>query len=61
MVLIPRREYERLLGGQEKSNKRRLTQLDRDLAKSIAEYRVGKSIGPFDNVKDLMRSLRSRS
>ena len=52
LILIPRREYERLLNGQEKPAKRQLAELDRDLAKSITEYRAGKSYGPFENAKE---------
>ncbi len=74
LIVLPRREYEKLLHakngnhvvikrsasfkikkGQEKfSNK-----LDKDLTQALREVREGKVIGPFDNVKDLMKSLNS--
>jgi len=48
-VILPRKKYELLLRSE----------LDRDLARAIREVREGKVIGPFDNVKDLMKSLNS--
>ncbi len=60
VVILARRDYERLVRGQDVPSKRQATALDRDLGEAIAEYQVGKAIGPFDNVRDLMRSLRSR-
>jgi hypothetical protein len=49
-VIVPRKEYEVLLRSR----------LDEDLARAMLEVRQGKVIGPFDNVKDLMKSLNSR-
>mgnify|MGYP001617515880 CR=1 FL=1 len=58
LVLIPRREYEELQRGRAKT-KRKPTELDRDLDKAIKEYREGKFYGPFTNILDLMRHLKS--
>ncbi|MBI2100769.1 MAG: hypothetical protein HYT47_02015 [Candidatus Vogelbacteria bacterium] len=63
LVLIPRRDYERLLAGSNNFSsvvkpKRRLSELDKRLGEALEEVRQGKVYGPFDNVNDLMRSLR---
>jgi len=69
---LPRREYENLLrvkqnddivikhsfkvpGKQEKF----YDKLDKELTQAVREVRRGKVIGPFDNVKDLIKSLHS--
>lgn len=61
LVIIPRKEYEELLrAAAEKKKRAHATQLDKDLDESIAEYRAGKYFGPFDNARDLMKSLKSK-
>lgn len=60
LVIIPRKEYEDLLRFYKKPKKTLNEQLNKDLNKAIAEYRSGKFSGPFDNTKDLMKSLRSK-
>lgn len=34
-------------------------QLDKELTATLREVNEGKVVGPFDNVKDLMKSLKS--
>ena len=72
LIVLPRREYEKLLRiknndhitikrstsfkikkGQEKV----YDDLDKDLTKEVREYKAAKFTGPFDSVKDLMKSL----
>jgi len=56
LVLIPKKEYESLLRLRHERSAER--ELERELAVSLEEVRQGKVIGPFDNVEDLMKSLR---
>jgi hypothetical protein len=60
LVLIPRRDYERLLFGSEIITKKpkRLSELDKRLNKALEEVKRGEVYGPFDNVVALRRSLR---
>lgn len=60
LVIISRKEYEKLLRAYKKPNKTFKEQLNKDLNEAITEYRSGKFYGPFDNAKDLMKSLKSR-
>ena len=53
LVVIPRKEYEKLLSVSRKP----LSQLDRDLEEAIQEVKEGKTIGPFRSVKELKRAL----
>lgn len=72
LVVLPRREYEKLLRAQNSDNlvvKRSASfkikkgqekfyeELDKDLTRIVREVKRGKTIGPFDNVKELMKSL----
>lgn len=57
LILVPRKEYEGLL---RMASKKGYTDLDKELDRAIAEYQAGKFSGPFDNVKSLMKSLRSK-
>lgn len=57
LIVISRKEYERLLRAVKKPVKRVRTQLDKDLAKALAEVRQGKTVGPFHSVKELKKSL----
>ena len=64
LVLVPKKEYEELLGWRravKSSKKKKQTALDRSLAIALQEVREGKLSGPFDTVKDLMKSLESGS
>jgi len=53
LIILPRKEYERLF----LLAKKRHTKLDRDLDKAIEEVRQGKVIGPFNSIKSLRASL----
>ena len=56
MIVIPRKNYEELL----RTSKRKFrTELDRDLDEAIEQVKRGEMFGPFDNAKDLIKSLRS--
>lgn len=57
LIVIPREEYKKLLSIAEK---KRHTDLDRDLDKSITEYKAGKFFGPFDTVKAGLAFLKSK-
>lgn len=59
LVVIPRKEYEDYLRFRINGKTRPSKKLDRSLKKSLAELRQGKAVGPFGNVKDLMKSLRA--
>lgn len=59
LVVMPRREYEEYLRFRINGKKRPSKRLDRSLRKSLEELRQGKAVGPFNNVKDLMGSLRA--
>lgn len=74
LVVLPRRDYEALLRTQnnpitikrsasfkiKKEQEKFYEKLDKDLTEAIREVRQGKVVGPFNNVKDLMKSLNSR-
>jgi len=53
LVILPRREYEKLLSVSRKS----MSQLDSDLEEAIKEVRNGKAIGPFSSIKELKKAL----
>ncbi len=57
LILVPREEYEGLL---RLADRKKYTDLDRDLDKSIAEYRAGKAFGPFGTVKSGITFLESQ-
>jgi hypothetical protein len=74
LIVLPRKFYESLLRGQKtnqinikrdasfkikKGQEKFYNELDKDLTKAVREYKAGKFVGPFDNVKDLMKSLNS--
>ncbi|MBU1014892.1 hypothetical protein KKI17_00415 [Patescibacteria group bacterium] len=52
LVVIPRKEYEELLDTHQWKE-----ELDKDLAKSIAQYRKGQAAGPFRSAAQLKKSL----
>ncbi len=53
LVLIPRRDYERLLAMSEEKAVRD-PRIDRELAISMREYKEGKVEGPFNTVDEFM-------
>ncbi len=57
LVIIPRKEYEAILRVLRKKAR---TQLNKDLKEALKEVKRGKLIGPFENVKDLIKSLNSK-
>lgn len=54
LVLIPRVEYEKLLSISEEQ-----AELNKGIVQSLKELKEKKLVGPFNNAKDLMRSLAS--
>ena len=56
LIVIPRRDYEKLLRFLKK---RVYTSFDRDLDEAIAEVKAGEIIGPFKNAKELIKFLGS--
>ena len=54
LVVLPRSEYEKLLSVIKKDKL-----LDSGLKQALKEVRAGRVIGPFNNAKDLMKSLFS--
>ena len=57
LVVIPRKEYKKLL---DLAKKRIYTKLDKDLDQAIAEYKAGNFFGPFKTVKEGIKFLESR-
>ena len=55
LVVIPRKDYEAIL----EALKKRVF-IDKGLQEALKEVESKKIIGPFNNVKDLIKSLRSR-
>ena len=55
LILIPRRDYERLLDLKEKVKKTKI--LDRDLEKSLKEAKSRRTSGPFKTISGLIKSL----
>ena len=53
LVILPRKEYEKVL----RLARKKYTQLDRDIDESIVEYKAGKFFGPFVSVKEFKKSL----
>ena len=60
LVLIPRRDYNRLLLDSVKTLKKSIqpSGLDKRLTKALEEVKRGEIYGPFDSVTGLRRSLR---
>jgi len=58
LVLVPKKEYDTLVRIKEDAEEKRA--LDAELAIALEEVRQGKTIGPFNNVRDLMKALRTR-
>ena len=75
LVILPRSEYEALLASKNKEDQFRVKRdasfkvpkkheafydrLDKDLTKALKDVKNGKFVGPFYNIKDLMKSLNS--
>lgn len=74
-VVLPRREYENLLRAKQgndivvkrdksfkvpKRHEKFYNELEKELSESLREIKQGNVIGPFDNVKDLLKSLHSK-
>lgn len=57
LVVIPRKEYERVLRIFKKEKKTR-TQLDRDLEKALEDVKAGRLLGPFKNVKEFKNAIK---
>jgi len=57
LVVIPRKEYERVLRIFKKEKKTR-TQLDRDLEKALEDVKAGRLFGPFKNVKEFKNAIK---
>ncbi len=55
LVLLPRKAYESLL--HLASQKACSSNIDKDLAESILEYKAGKTAGPFKTIRALQKSL----
>jgi len=54
LVVIPRREYQKIL---QLLSKKIYSKLDKDLEEALIEARQGRTIGPFSSVKQLKNSL----
>lgn len=55
LIIISRKEYERVLSLARK----KYPQFDRDLDRAIEGVRQGKIIGPFNSIKSLRSSLEN--
>ena len=53
LIVIPKSEYKNLL----RRETRRVSKLDRGIAKSFKEIAQGKLVGPFSSVSALKKSL----
>lgn len=54
LVIIPRKEFEKLLRPVKKKK------LDPDLAKALADVKAGRLIGPFKNVEEFKKAIERR-
>lgn len=52
LIVIPRKEYEKFL-----RISKRYTKLDQELDESIEQVKKGQTIGPFNSIKELKKSL----
>ena len=57
LVILPRKEFDRLIRAIKKAEA--FKNLDADLKQALKEVAAGRTFGPFDNVKDLMKSLKN--
>lgn len=51
---------QRIRGNFTHFRKKTSTKLDKDLAEALREVKQGKLIGPFEDAKDLIKSLNSK-
>lgn len=73
-VVLPRREYENLLRAKQgnslivkrsisfkvpKKHEKFYDEVDKELTQAVREIKRGQVIGPFNNAKDLIKSLHS--
>ncbi len=56
LVILPRKEYEKLL---RRATKQEEPELDSDLKQALEEVKQGKLSGPFETVDELMQSLQA--
>ena len=57
LVIIPRREYEKILDlGKRKVQP--ISELDKGLEEALKEVKEGKTIGPFETVEEMIKSLK---
>ena len=61
LVIIPRRDYDRLLSDLTRGFVHRNPKIDRALAISMREFKKGKTEGPFNNTGDFMAFLSKKS
>ena len=58
LVVLPRKQYDILVRAAQSRVRSVHRGINHGLDEALEEVRQGKTIGPFDTVKDLMRSLR---
>ncbi len=56
LVILPKKEYERLV---QRAAKPESTTLEKDIEQSMKEFKQGKMSGPFASVDELMKSLEA--
>jgi hypothetical protein len=56
LIVVPRKEYEKLLKITKKGKKVK-TQLDRDLENALEDVKAGRLFGPFKTVKEFKKSI----
>jgi len=54
LVLMPRKDYERMVHALQRKS---VAHLDHDLIQALKEIRQGKGVGPFSSVAELKKSL----
>ena len=60
LVVLPRRDYERLVSDSAKETIKRDPKVDRELALALADVKAGRVIGPFNTIKEFMDSLKPK-
>lgn len=59
LVILPRKQYDSLMrAARLQVRPAQVKLLNAELREALQEVKQGKSIGPFENARDLMRSLR---
>lgn len=60
LVIVPRRQYDSLVRAAHlQVSSARVKLLNIGLREALQEIKQGKTVGPFGNASDLMRSLRN--